>query len=325
MTTAQARVNSGFGMRSTADEVLEGIDLTGQLAIVTGGASGIGLETTRALNKAGAQVIAAVRRVDAAREALNGLNVEIAELDLADLQSVKRFAQTFLASGRSIDMLINNAGVMAMPETRVGPGWEAQFATNHLGHYALTNLLWPALFKRGARVVEVSSMGHQSSPIRFDDLMFTKDRYSKWKAYGQSKTANSLFAVQLDKLGQSKNVRAFSLHPGGIITPLQRHIPKEEQIKMGWIDEHGAVTNPAFKTPEQGAATSVWCATSPKLAGKGGVYCEDCEVAEVTPDGQPIELKSGGLRQHAVDPAAAEKLWQVSAELTGIDAFAAAR
>ncbi|WP_405922875.1 SDR family NAD(P)-dependent oxidoreductase [Streptomyces sp. NBC_00035] len=319
MTTAQHKIGSGFGARSTADEVLQGIDLSGKLAIVTGGYSGLGLETTRALTKAGARVVVPARRPAAARAAVDGIEaVEVDELDLGDLDSVRAFAERFLASGRTVDIVINNAGIMACPETRVGPGWEAQFATNHLGHYALVNRLWPAIAPGGARVISVSSGGHHNSAIRWDDPHW-KTGYDKWQAYGQAKTANVLFAVQLDRLGQESGVRAFSLHPGGILTPLQRHLAKEEMVERGWIDEDGKLVNPdAFKTPEQGAATQVWAATSPQLAGMGGVYCEDCDIAEPAPaDGERT-----GVQAYAIDPEQAARLWELSAELTGVNAFA---
>jgi NAD(P)-dependent dehydrogenase (short-subunit alcohol dehydrogenase family) len=313
--TEQHKIGSGFGHDSTADDVLQGIDLQGKLAVVTGGYSGLGLETTRALAKAGAQVVVPARRPDAAREALAGISVEVDELDLGDMESVRAFADRFLASGRSIDILIDNAGIMACPETRVGPGWEAQFATNHLGHFALVNRLWPALAAGdGARVVSVSSTGHRRSDIRWDDLEFAQG-YDKWEAYGQAKTANVLFAVQLDALGKDSGVRAFALHPGGILTPLQRHLAREEMVGFGWIDEDGNPLNPIFKTPEQGAATQVWAATSPQLDGLGGVFCEDCEISEVSTDDNP------GARPYAIDPASAARLWTVSAELTGVNAF----
>ncbi|MGY6020124.1 SDR family NAD(P)-dependent oxidoreductase [Streptomyces spinosirectus] len=319
MTTAQHKIGSGFGANSTAADVLAGVDLTGKLAIVTGGYSGIGLETTRALTEAGAHVVVPARRRATAEEALAGVNgVEVDELDLGDLESVRGFAERFLASGRTVDIMIDSAGIMACPETRVGPGWEAQFATNHLGHFALVNRLWPAVAPGGARIVSVSSRAHHFSGMRWDDVQWTRD-YDKWQAYGQAKTANVLFAVHLDNLGRDAGVRAFSLHPGGIITPLQRHIPKEEMIERGWIDEAGNVLNPqGFKTPEQGAATQVWAATSAQLDGLGGVYLEDCDIAEpATDDAQP-----SGVKPWAVDPGQAARLWDLSAELTGVNAFA---
>ena len=319
MTTPQHRIGSGFGARSTAADVLQEIDLTGKLAIVTGGYSGIGLETTRALAGAGARVVVPARRGAIAEQALAGMRgVEIDELDLADLDSVREFAERFLASGRNVDIVINNAGIMACPETRVGPGWEAQFATNHLGHFALVNRLWPAIVAGGARVVSVSSGAHGITGIRWDDVQF-EHGYDRWQAYGQSKTANVLFAVQLDALGRDAGVRAFSMHPGAIITPLQRHLPKQEMIDLGWIDESGNVIDPSFKTPEQGAATQVWAATSPQLGGMGGVYCEDCDVAEIATSDDGL-----GVDPHAIDPDDAARLWTRSAELTGVDAFAAA-
>ena len=319
MTTPQQKIGSGFGARSTAQDVLRGIDLSGKLAIVTGGYSGLGLETTRALTAAGARVVVPARRPSSAQEALAGIGrVEIDELDLADLESVRRFTERFLASGRKIDILIANAAIMACPETRVGPGWEVQFATNHLGHYALVNRLWPAVAP-GARVVSVSSAGHRRSAIRWDDVQF-KRGYDKWDAYGQAKTANILFSVQLDALGRDAGVRAFSLHPGGIFTPLQRHLARAEMVAAGWMDEEGRPLNPNFKTPEQGASTQVWAATSPKLDGMGGAYCEDCEIAELVPDDHAAPT---GVRSYAIDPVQAARLWKLSSELTGVDAFAA--
>ncbi|MGQ5634025.1 MULTISPECIES: SDR family NAD(P)-dependent oxidoreductase [unclassified Streptomyces] len=320
MTTAQHKIGSGFGATSTADDVLRGIDLTGKLALVTGGYSGIGLETTRALAGAGARVVVPARRPDVAEQALTGIpGAELDELDLADLESVRGFSERFLASGRTLDMVIDSAGIMACPETRVGPGWEMQFATNHLGHFALVNRLWPAIAPGGARVVSVSSRGHHFSGIRWDDVHW-RQGYDKWGAYGQAKTANVLFAVHLDKLGRDAGVRAFALHPGGIITPLQRHLPKEEMIERGWIDEDGNVLNPeGFKTPQQGAATQVWAATSPQLDGLGGVYLEDCDIAEPATEGE----ERLGVKDWAIDPEQAARLWQLSAELTGVDAFAA--
>jgi NAD(P)-dependent dehydrogenase (short-subunit alcohol dehydrogenase family) len=307
MATPQHRVGSGFGARSTAEEVLRGIDLSERLAIVTGGYSGLGLETTRALSAAGAHVVVPARRPAAAREAVAGIDsVEVDELDLSDLDSVRAFAEQFIASGRSVDLLINNAGIMACPETRVGPGWEAQFATNHLGHYALANRLWPAMARGGARVVSLSSKGHQFSAIRWDDVQFERG-YDKWQAYGQAKTANALFAVQHDVFGRDSGVRAFSVHPGAVITRLGRHVPREEMIAAGWLDEDGNPAFAGFKTPEQGAATQVWAATSPGLAGMGGAYCEDCDIAE--PAGGS-ELT--GVHAYATDAGQAARLWRLS-------------
>lgn len=316
MTTTQQRIGSGFGARSTARDVLRGIDLTGKLAIVTGGYSGLGLETTKALAGAGAHVVVPARRPERALEAVSGLgDVEVEALNLSDLGSVRDFAEKFLATGREVHILIGNAGVMAAPETRVGPGWELQFATNHLGHYALVNRLWPAIRRGGGRVVSVSSGAHRMTGIRWDDVQLTRG-YDRWLAYGQAKTANVLFAVHLDRLAAPYGVRAFSLHPGNILTPLQRHLPKEEMVAAGWIDEDGNGIDPSFKTPGQGAATQVWAATSPQLDGRGGVYLEDCDIAPVSDGTGP------GVSPHAIDPGEAERLWRLSAELTGVDAFA---
>jgi NAD(P)-dependent dehydrogenase (short-subunit alcohol dehydrogenase family) len=317
-TTPQKKTGSGFGASSTAAEVIRGVDLTGRLAVVTGGYSGLGLETTRALAGAGAHVVVPARRPDAAREALAGIDgTEVDELDLADLESVAGFASRLLDSGRDVHLVVNNAAVMACPETRVGPGWEAQFATNHLGHYALVNRIWPAVRRGGGRVVAVSSTGHFNSGIRWEDPQFTTG-YDKWQAYGQAKTANALFARHLDALAQADGVRAFSVHPGGIMTPLQRHLSREEMVDRGWIDASGRIVAEGFKSPEQGAATQVWAATSPSLAGMGGVYCEDCDVAEPAPD--PSVRR--GVASWATDPEQARRLWELSAELTGVNAFA---
>ncbi|WP_329270559.1 SDR family NAD(P)-dependent oxidoreductase [Streptomyces pseudovenezuelae] len=318
MSTAQHKIGSGFGAHSTADDVLAGVDLSGKLAIVTGGYSGLGLETTRSLTKAGARVVVPARRPDTAWKALAGLEgVELDELDLGDLESVRAFAERFLDSGRTVDFVIDSAGIMACPETRVGPGWEAQFATNHLGHFALVNRLWPTIEPGGARVVSVSSRAHHFSGMRWDDVHW-RTGYDKWQAYGQAKTANVLFAVHLDRLGAERGVRAFSLHPGGILTPLQRHLPKAEMVERGWIDEQGNALNPSgFKSPEQGAATQVWAATSPQLAEMGGVYLEDCDIAEPAVDGD----QTGGVKAWATDPEQASRLWTLSAELTGVNAF----
>lgn len=317
VTDHQKPLSSGFGARTTASDVLAGLALENKYAIVTGGHSGLGLETTKAFAAAGVDVLVAARDVEAAKAATRDIpHVAIERLDLSDLASVRDFAERSLRAGRHIDMLINSAGIMACPETRVGPGWEAQFATNHIGHFALTNLLWP-LLRGGARVVSVSSAGHHNSPLRWHDPQFANG-YDKWHAYGQSKTANSLFAVHLDRLGQAHGVRAFSLHPGKIFTPLQRHLTASEMVAAGWLDESGAPADPTFKTPAQGAATQVWAATSPQLDGLGGLYCEDCDVAVRAEQAGEAFV---GVKAYAVDPAEAARLWQLSAELTTIDAL----
>lgn len=309
--TDQKPVASPFHAKSTAAEVIKGIDLSGKLAVVTGGYSGIGLETVKALVSAGAEVIVPARDAKKAAGALKGMTkVTTGVLDLADLASVRKFASSLIASGKPVHLLINNAGIMACPENRVGPGWELQFATNHLGHFVLTTMLAPLLEKaKGARVVCLSSTAHKLSPIRWGDIHFTKEPYNKWVAYGQSKTANALFARELNKRMKKGGVEAFSVHPGGIMTPLQRHLDKEEMIALGWLGPDGEVSEMAkamFKTPEQGASTTVWAATSPLLAGKGGVYCENCNVAELGGADAP---RWAMLQPHACDNEQAARLW----------------
>ncbi|MFD0416346.1 SDR family NAD(P)-dependent oxidoreductase [Streptomyces sp. NPDC127108] len=318
-TTAQLPLGSGHDARSTADDVLKGIDLTGRTAVITGGYSGLGLEATRALARAGAHVIVPARRPETAAAALRDApGTEVAALDLADLDSVRAFADGVLASGRAVEILIAGAGIMACPETRVGPGWEAHFAVNHLGHHALVNRLAPALTPGRARVVSVASSGHFLSDIRWDDPHFHRSPYDPWLAYAQSKTANALFARHLDALAGDRGPRAFAVHPGSILTPLQRHVPREQQIAQGWMDRDGRPAD-GFKSPAQGAATAVWAATSPLLEGHGGAYCQDCDIAgPATTD----DMLIGGVKPWAVDPVAAARLWELSAGLTGLDAFA---
>jgi NAD(P)-dependent dehydrogenase (short-subunit alcohol dehydrogenase family) len=306
----------------TAAEILDGVDLTGRTALVTGGYSGIGVEVVRALAGAGAHVLAPARRPDKAATVLEGIEcVEVGALYLADQDSVAAYAEGVLETGRALDIVINNAGVMACPETRTAPpdggqGWELQLATNHLGHYALVNRLWPAI-GAGARVVSVSSTGHHLSDFRWDDPWF-EDGYDKWLAYGQSKTANVLFAVHLDALAREQGVRAFSLHPGAILTPLGRHLQAEDLDAVMTLDGDGNPVLPDFRSPEQGAATAVWAATSKELADRGGDYLEDCAVASVVPDGPQTTY---GVRGYALDPDAAARLWSWSADVTGVNAL----
>ncbi len=305
----------------TADEVLAGVDLSGRTALVTGSYSGIGPATASALSRAGARVLAPARRPDEAREVLRDVaNVEVGEMDLSDQASVAAYAEGLLAEGTHVDIVVNNAGIMATPETRTAEGWELQFATNHLGHYALVNRLWP-LLDGGARVVSVSSGGHQFSDIRWDDPWFGTG-YDKWHAYGQSKTANALFAVHLDAVGREHGVRAWSLHPGAILTPLGRHLRAEDLATVMVEDENGELVLPTFKTPEQGAATSVWAATSPDVEAFGGRYLEDVALAPSFSEGDVRPSDAVGVKDYAQDPASAARLWTWSAELTGVDAFA---
>lgn len=313
MTTKQVPIHSGYGAETTASEVIGKRRLDGVIAVVTGGYAGVGLETTRVLSAAGATVIVPARTPDKARAALAGIaRVEIESLDLIDPKSIDAFAARFLASGRPLHILVNNAGIMATPFVRDARGFESQFATNHLGHFQLTARLWPALRKaKGARVVELTSRGHRRAGVDFDDPNFERRRYDKWVAYGQSKTANALFALALDKRGEAHRVRAFSVHPGAILTELTRSMSEEEvRASVALAKEVSPL-----KTIEQGAATSVWCATSPQLDGMGGVYCEDCDIAEAVPadfSGQ------SGVRPWAMDPSFAERLWKKSEEWTGV-------
>jgi len=325
----QHPIGSGFGAATTTVEVIAGIQLTGKHAIVTGGYSGLGLETVRTLAAAGAEVIVPARDIARARHALNGIKgVEVVEMDLMDTNSIDRFAAQMLAAGRPLDLLINSAGIMATPLVRDGRGFESQFATNHLGHFQLTLRLWPALQRAGsARVVSVSSKGHRYSPVVFEDMMFERRAYDRWAAYGQSKTANILFAAELDLRGRTDGIRAFSLHPGSILgTGLERHLSMEELRQGGVLDEYGKpIRDPhrQLKTVEQGAATLVWCAISPQLDDRGGVYCENCDIASIMPaHGEGADMLNGsfvsGVLPYAIDPHAAARLWDVSEQLLGI-------
>jgi NAD(P)-dependent dehydrogenase (short-subunit alcohol dehydrogenase family) len=299
----------------TAAEVLDGVDLAGRTALVTGGYSGIGVEVVRALAGAGASVLVPARRPSMASAAVAEIEgVEVGALDLADQASVASYAGALVAAGRPIDVVIGNAGVMACPETRVGPGWELQLATNHLGHFALVNRLAP-LLGPGSRVVSVSSTGHHLSGIRWDDPFFSEPgSYDKWLAYGQSKTANVLFAVHLAKLG----VRAYSLHPGAILTPLGRHLQESDLDAVMTLDADGRPVLPDFRSPEQGAATAVWAATAPDLVEHAGAYLEDCGLAPVVPPGPQTTY---GVKDYALDPDDAARLWAWSVEQTGVDGF----
>ncbi len=315
----QKPIGSRFNGASTAQQVVAEIDLSGRSAVVTGGYSGLGLETTRALAGAGAAVIVPARDRAKAQRTLAGIdNVRIEAMDLTDPASIAAFAERIVASGAPVSILVNSAGIMATPLARDADGHESQFSTNHLGHFRLVAGLWPALAKAGgARVVSVSSRGHQIGPVDFDDYDFRTRAYDKWQAYGQSKTANALFARGLDRRGAAHGVRAFSLHPGVILTYLARHLSEEEINAFDVYDENGnRRVDPSrdIKSPEQGAATSVWAAASPQLDGIGGVYCEDCEVA--LPQGEAEGNK--GVAPWAMDPDEAERLWMLSERLTGL-------
>ncbi len=317
MKTAQQPIHSRFDETSTATDVLSGIDLDGRVAIVTGGHSGIGLETTKALSAAGAKVIVGARDMAKANTALSGIkNVYALALDLSEPLSINAFTNQYRKSFKTLDILINNAGIMATPLLRNSLGYEMQFATNHLGHFQLTKNLWNELRESQGRVVSLSSLGHRFSGIRFEDPNFLTHPYDKWIAYGQSKTANSLFAVYLDKIGAPFNVRAFAVHPGRIIsTNLSRYMSEEEKATTAKSTPSDARFVPSFvKSIAQGAATTVWCATSPELVDKGGVYCADCNISPIVDDDSP---QTNGVRRWAVDPLMAERLWTLSEELIG--------
>ncbi len=315
------RITSEFGARTTAREVAEGHDLNGTTVIVTGGASGIGVETARALAEAGATVTLAVRNAEAGETAAADIGktapgkVSVGRLDLSDLTSVAAFASAW--GDKPLDILINNAGVMACPLSYTAQDLEMQIGTNHFGHYLLTMLLARGLMNaaeegRASRVVSLSSIGHRRSGIHFEDIHYRQRPYDKWEAYGQAKTANALFAVGFHDRFADLGVTANAVMPGGIRTPLQRHLTDEEMRAFGWIDEQGRV-NERFKTPEQGAATSVWAALAPELEGVGGLYLEHCNQALPWTEANPFE----GVMPHALDPEAAERLWEVSEETTG--------
>jgi NAD(P)-dependent dehydrogenase (short-subunit alcohol dehydrogenase family) len=320
MFTPQAPIGSGFGAASTAADVIKGIDLSGKTAVVTGGYSGIGIETVRALRSAGAIITVPARDLKKATVGLADIpDVVIETMDLLDPTSIDSFAKRFLAQNDSLHILINNAGIMAPPLTRDERGYESQFSANHLGHFQLTCRLWPALIgAKGARVIALSSFGHRRAGVDFHDPNFERRAYDRWTAYGQSKTANALFAVALDSIGKSRGVRAFSVHPGGIATDLIRNMSQAEIDASNIIDQQGKpIIDPENnkKTPQQGAATSVWCATSPQLNGMGGVYCADCDIARLLASDDSTELH--GVRPRATDPVAAGRLWALSERLTG--------
>jgi NAD(P)-dependent dehydrogenase (short-subunit alcohol dehydrogenase family) len=301
-----------LGAETTADEVVAGVDLAGRTAIVTGASGGIGLEAARALASVGASVVLAVRNAekgDAAvatiRERVPEASLELGSLDLTSLANVRSFADWFLSSHDRIDLLINNAGVMASPFERTADGFELQFGTNHLGHFLLTALLMPTVLASApARIVNVSSAGHFGSDIVWDDINYERRPYDKWDAYGQSKTANILFSVELERRFAARATHAYALHPGGIVTELGRHLEADdiETLRKRASDQGRKL--PRFKSVEAGAATTVWAATSPDLAGRGGVYLEDCHISD----------------QHApwaLDADSAQRLWKVSEELVG--------
>jgi NAD(P)-dependent dehydrogenase (short-subunit alcohol dehydrogenase family) len=332
MTNTQHPLESGFTAASTTTDVLAGTDLTGRHAIVTAGHVGLGLETTRALSRAGASVVVGARVPERAAAAVADLaGVEVRALDLLDPASIDAFAAGYRDTGRPLHMLINNAGIMGGPLVRDRRGFEAQFATNHLGHFQLTHGLLPALrTASGARVVEVSSWGHHLSDIRWDDPHFEAvDAYDGMLGYGQSKTANVLFAVELDRRWSDDGIRGYALHPGGIVgTNLAPWLSEEDWKAMGLVDAAGIPIidpNRDQKTPEQGASTTVWGATSPLLDDIGGVFLQNNDIAPLEDITEPVSIDFGsgplqmtvGVTRYAVDPESAQRLWALSAELTG--------
>jgi NAD(P)-dependent dehydrogenase (short-subunit alcohol dehydrogenase family) len=321
ISNLQKPIISGFDSKSDADKIVKEKDLSGKIAIVTGGYSGIGLETTRALVAIGAKVIIPAKRTEVAVQNLEGIvsKENIVEMDLGNLNSVRKFTEGFKESFGKLDLLINNAGIMACPETRVGNGWESQFAVNHIGHFLLTKELMDTMAENdGARFVSLSSSAHSLTGILWDDIHFRKNSYDKWMAYGQSKTASSLIAIEFHKRMVDKGVSGFSVHPGGILTPLQRHLQKEEMVALGWIDEDGSPSEMAknfFKTTSQGASTTLWCATSPSLNGIGGVFCEDCDIAKRKNEVDESLQRYFGVADWAVDTEEASKLWDVTEKM----------
>lgn len=324
----QQPLGSGFSASSTATEVIAGIDLKGKTAIVTGGNAGIGLETTKILAAAGATVIVPARNIEKARKNLEGVsNVEIEAMDLAKPETIDAFAEKFLATGRPLHILINNAGMMWVPLQRDSRGFESQLSTNYFGQFQLAAILWPALKNaNGARVVNVSSLGHHIAAFNFDDPNFEHREYQTLLGYGQSKTASNLFALELDQRAKAHQVRAYSLHPGSIAgTELARDADIELFKQMGFFDESGNIRPEilaSLKTIPQGAATSVWVATSPLLDQIGGVYCEDADIAELLSDDPSIQtsakLHQSGVMDYSLDESNAKKLWALTEKMTGI-------
>jgi len=308
-----------LGEETSAEEVARDVDLSGRTIVLTGGSAGLGVETARVLAGRGARIISVVRNeakgqaaVDQIRESVPDAEIELTVLDLFDLESVKRGADEIAKRCSSIDRLINNAGVMACPLGRTAQGLDTQLGTNHLGHFVLTARLIPQLLAGApSRIVNLSSAGHRLSPFRFEDPFFEQEPYDKWIAYGQAKTANVLFSVALDARFKDRGLRAFAVHPGAIQTELSRHMDQDDIKDL--MARRPANEPMKFKQVPQGAATTVWAATAPELEGRGGLYCEDCHVAEESND----ETRMNGVRSWALDREAAEKLWALSEEWSG--------
>lgn len=316
----QKPIGSGFSATSITSDVIKGVNLNGKIAIVTGGNTGIGLETVKSLSKAGATIIVPARDVEKAKKNLQGLaNVEIEEMDLANPDSIDAFAEKFLSSNRPLHLLINNAGIMFVPLRRNSKGYESQLAINYLSVFQLTARLWVALKKaNNARVINVSSQGHHFAAFDFDDPNFEYRAYDMLQAYGQSKTAVNLFTLELDSRAKASGIRVYSIHPGNIWgTELAREAPIEILQQFGFLDDKG---NPvpevvaSLKTIPQGAATTVWAATSPLLEEIGGVYLEDVDIAELATD----PSIASGVKSYSLGEAQAKQLWKLTEKLTGL-------
>jgi NAD(P)-dependent dehydrogenase (short-subunit alcohol dehydrogenase family) len=321
MKSLQYPIKSDFDATSTATQVMGNIDLTDKLAVVTGGYSGLGREVVRVLLGAGASVIVPARDVEKARHVLAALpDVRVCAMDLADPESIDAFANLLHQEAKPIDFLINNAGVMAMPLTRDRRDYEMQMVVNHFGHFQLTARLWSCIKEaEKPRVVCLSSGAHRFSSIDFDDPHYFVRPYNPWQAYGQSKTANALFALELNRRARDYPMLAFSVHPGSILTDLSRHLSLEDMQAMGFRDEKGEIPKEdkyRFKSVGQGAATTIWCATSPLLENIGGVYCEDCNIARSV----SVDWKErNGILPWACDLENAERLWQLTEEQIGVN------
>ncbi len=322
-----------FGAKSTTEEVLAGVDLKGKRILVTGVSAGLGVETARALVAHGADVVGAARDLDKAKRATaevskaaveSGGSLELIELDLASLKSVRAATDRLAADGRLFDLIIANAGVMATPLGKTEDGFETQFGTNHLGHFVFVNRI-AKLIKKGGRLVNLSSAGHRYSNVDLNDPNFETTPYEPFAAYGRSKTANILFAVEFDRRHRVRGVRATAVHPGGIMTELARHMPQGalEALVQNIQQQRAAAGEPPFefKSIPQGAATSVWAGVVASAEEVGGKYCEDCQVGVLIPADSPVTAISMGVRGYALEPENAKALWKKSEELVG-EAFA---
>jgi len=316
-------MNTTFGATSTTDQVLEDVKLSGQRVLVTGVSAGLGVETARALASHGAEVVGAARDLAKAEKATEqvraqasaGGSLQLIEVDLASLASVRRCADGLLSARKPFDLIIANAGVMACPKSTTADGFETQFGTNHLGHFVLVNRI-ASLLKPNGRLVNLSSAGHRYADVDLEDPNFEQTRYDEWIAYGRSKTANVLFAVEFDRRHKARGVRATAVHPGGIQTELGRYMTAEARDKMiASINASQPQGAPAFswKTIPQGAATSVWAACVADAEAVGGHYCEDCHVAEIS----TTPGIRGGVQPYALDPKRAQALWEKSEQLVG--------